>query len=224
MCGKKLDIRKPLKFKKRILRTLFLNIEKEKEKGQITDLQEKALEGMAYIQMRLPVEKITKDFENDLEKKIEENIFKAKIREAIESDIQVIVDIYNKSWLTSNTPFRPLDKTTIKKIFNDPNTKFLIAKVYGIDSAFVILDFEGENKEYGVIAGLGVLPRFQRRGLGTVIGLAAWNYFKDKGVKELRCEVYKDNQTSYEFIKGLQFEEFGIKVYRKEDFELDRNN
>ncbi|MFW9939034.1 MAG: GNAT family N-acetyltransferase [Candidatus Thorarchaeota archaeon] len=224
MCGRKIDIKKPLKFKKRIIRTLFLNIEKEKEKGEITDLQDKVRDGMAYIQMKLPVERITKDFERSLETKIEKSIFQAKIREATESDIQVIVDIYNKSWLTSNTPFRPLDKTTIKKIFSDPDTKFLIAKVYGIDSAFVILDFEGENKEYGVIAGLGVLPRFQRRGLGTVIGLAAWNYFKDKGVKELRCEVYKDNQTSYNFIKGLQFDEFGTKVYRKEDFELDNNN
>jgi len=224
MCGRKIDIKKPLKFKKRIIRTLFLNIEKEKEKGEISDLQEKVLDGMAYIQMKLPVERITKDFERDLETKIEKSIFQAKIREATESDIQVIVDIYNKSWLTSNTPFRPLDKTTIKKIFNDPDTKFLIAKVYGIDSAFVILDYEGENKEYGVTAGLGVLPRFQRKGLGTVIGLAAWNYFKDKGVKELRCEVYKDNQTSYKFIKGLQFKEFGTKIYRKEDFELDGNN
>ncbi|MFX0058790.1 MAG: GNAT family N-acetyltransferase [Candidatus Hodarchaeota archaeon] len=224
MSGKKLDLKKPLKFKKRILRTLFLNIEKDKERGDISDLQKKALNGMAYIQMKLPVQKITKDFENTLKSKIEENIFRARIREATESDIQAIVDIYNKSWLTSNTPFRPLDKSTIKKIFNDPNTKFLIAKVYGIDAAFVILDFEGENKEYGVIAGLGVLPRFQRRGLGTVIGLAAWNYFKEKGVKELRCEVYKSNQTSYGFIKGLQFEEFGVKVYRKEDFELESNN
>jgi ribosomal protein S18 acetylase RimI-like enzyme len=179
---------------------------------------------MAYIQMRLPVNKITKDFENILKSKIEEKIFQARIREATETDIQVIVDIYNKSWLTSNTPFRPLDKSTIKKIYNDPDTKFLIASVYGIDAAFVILDFEGDNKEYGVIAGLGVLPRFHRRGLGTVIGLAAWNYFKNKGVKELRCEVYKDNQTSYNFIKGLQFEEFGMKLYRKDDFELEYNN
>jgi len=51
--------------------------------------------------------------------------------------------------------------------------------------------------------------------------MAAWNYFKEKGLKELRCEVYNDNQKSFNFIKGLKFEEFGRIVYRKEDFELD---
>ena len=72
-----------------------------------------------------------------------------------------------------------------------------------------------------MIAGLGVLPRFQRKGLGTVIGMAAWNYFKKKGVKELRCEVYKSNTVSYNFIASLGFEEFGVKTYRREDFRID---
>jgi ribosomal protein S18 acetylase RimI-like enzyme len=93
--------------------------------------------------------------------------------------------------------------------------------VFGIDSAFVILDFEGNKNEYGVIAGLGVIPKFQRKGLGTVLGLATWDFFKKKGVKELRCEVYKNNNVSTTFIEALKFEEFGEKVYRKEDFELD---
>lgn len=97
----------------------------------------------------------------------------------------------------------------------------MIVKVYGIDGAFTILDLEGDNKEYGIIAGLGVLPRFQRKGLGTVLGLAAWDHFKKKGVKELRCKVYKDNQRSFHFIKGLNFEVYGEKAYRKEDFELE---
>jgi ribosomal protein S18 acetylase RimI-like enzyme len=57
--------------------------------------------------------------------------------------------------------------------------------------------------------------------LGTILGLAAWNYFKEKGLKELRCEVYKENLRSYNFIKSLNFEEFGEEVYRKEDFDLN---
>ena len=87
----------------------------------------------------------------------------------------------------------------------------------------MIIDFEGENNEYGVIAGLGVLPRYQRKGLGTILGLAAWSYLKEKGIKELRCEVYKDNKVSYNFIKGLQFEEFGERIYRKEDFDINEH-
>ena len=221
MCAKKLDLRKKINLKRKALRTYFLHIEEDSQKGEVSELQREILEkGMVYLQMRLPIDKITKDFENSLKEKIEHKIFHASIREATKNDLTSVQDIYNKAWLTSNTPFRPIEKDTLKKIFNDPDTVFLIAKVYGIDGGFVILDFEGDNKEYGVIAGLGVLPRFQGKGLGTILGLAAWNYFKEKGLEELRCEVYKDNQKSYKFVKGLNFEEFGKKIYRKEDFEL----
>ena len=123
--------------------------------------------------------------------------------------------------MTSNTPFSPISRETIKKIHAYADTIILIARVYGSDAGFVILDLEGPNHEFGVIAGLGVLPRYQRKGLGTVIGKAAWEFFKNKGIKELRCEVYKDNKVSYDFIKSLGFKEYDVKVYKSEDFELN---
>jgi len=221
MCAKKLELKKKLNLKKKALRTYFLHIEKDSKKGEVSKLQQEVIDkGMVYLQMRLPINKITEEFEDSLKEKIEHKIFHASIREATEGDLTSIKNIYNRAWLTSNTPFRPIEKDTLKIIFKNPETVFLVAKVYNLDGGFVILDFEGENKEYGVIAGLGVLPRFQGKGLGTILGMAAWNYFKEKGLKELRCEVYKDNQKSYNFIKGLNFEECGKKVYRKEDFEL----
>jgi len=170
--------------------------------------------------MRLPVDKITPELETNIKEKVERNILKAKIREAIKDDLESVVYLYNRSWMTSCTPFSPLSIDSLKNLYEYPEIKILIAKVYGSDSGFVILDLEGPNNEFGVIAGLGVLPRFQRKGLGTVIGMAAWNYFKKKGIKELRCEVYKENKVSHNFIKSLGFEEFGTKVYKREDFEI----
>ncbi|MEJ2294863.1 MAG: GNAT family N-acetyltransferase [Candidatus Lokiarchaeota archaeon] len=222
MAKKRKTFSKKIQLKKRLLHNVFFQIEKEKEHGTISESEEKLLqEGMVYRQMRLPVEKITPEFEAQMKQKIEHNIYQAHIREATEKDLNIVVNIYNKSWLTSNTPFRPMEKETLKKIFVDPDTVFLIARIFGIDSAFVILDHEGIDKEYGVIAGLGVIPKFQRKGLGTVLGLATWDYFKKKGVRELRCEVYNDNNASTKFIEALGFEEFGQMVYRKEDFELE---
>jgi ribosomal protein S18 acetylase RimI-like enzyme len=222
MCGNKISIKKKLNLKKRALRSYFLHLEEDSEEDKITNLQNQILDnGMVYLQMRLPIEKITTEFENTLKEKIEKNIYRADIREAELKDLSIVTDIYNKSWLTSSTPFRPIQRETLRKIFTDQNTVFLIARVYDSDGGFVILGFEGETNEYGVISGLGVLPRFQGKGLGTILGMAAWNYFKMKGLKELRCEVYNDNQKSFNFIKGLNFEEFGRIVYRKEDFELD---
>ena len=209
-----------ISLKKRMVRSFFLAFEK-KEKTKEDIESELSTTGMKYIQMRLPVEKITSEFEAEISSKIEHNVLHAKIREATENDLENVTEIYNKSWLTSSTPFRRMEKATLTTIFQDQETKFLIARVYGIDGGFVILDLEGPNKDYGIIVGLGILPRFQRKGLGTVLGMAAWNHFKKLGVKELRCEVYQDNIVSFNFISSLGFEEFGVKVYRSEDFDLE---
>ncbi len=208
-----------LSFKKKRVRSFFLaSYKKEITKDELEDEIEK--KGMVYIQMRLAVDKITPEIVTNMKEKVERNILKAKIREATKDDLESVVYLYNRSWMTSCTPFSPLSIDSLKNLYEYPEIKILIAKVYGSDSGFVILDLEGPNNEYGVIAGLGVLPRFQRKGLGTVIGMAAWNYYKKKGIKELRCEVYKENKVSYNFIKSLGFEEFDTKVYKREDFEI----
>jgi len=219
-----LERKKRLDLKKRKIRAFFLSIEtKKKQKREVSKVAEDLYQdGMVYIQMKLPVEKITNEFEGKLKDKIEHNIIKAKIRKATETDLETLKNIYNRAWLLSNTPYRPITKTDLKKILDYPDTVFLIAKVYGIDAAFVLLDFEGENNEIAVIAALAVIPRFQRKGVGTIIGMAAWNFLKENysNVKEVRAEVYKDNKVSYSFIKGIGFEEFDRKVYKKEDFEI----
>ena len=92
-------------------------------------------------------------------------------------------------------------------MLKDPNIIFLIAKVDGDYQGFALIYYTGEEKEIGVIAGMGIIPEYHRKGLGTILGLATWDYFKQKGVFELRCKVYKDNEISYKFIKGLGFEE-----------------
>jgi len=223
----KLGNRKKVDLKKRRIRAFFLSIETKKKRKEVVDKTTEELyqDGMVYIQMRLPVEKITKEFEDKLTDKVEHNIIQGKIRKATKKDLDTLKNIYNRAWLTSNTPFRPITKTDLLTILEHPETVFLIEKLYGIDAAFVLLDFEGENKEYAVIAALAVIPRFQRRGVGTILGMAAWNHLKEHYpyVKELRCEVYEDNIVSYAFIKGIGFEEYERRVYKKEDFEVDDN-
>ena len=161
-----------------------------------------------YIQMRLPVDKITKEFEDSLREKIEYSVVPAEVREASKEDIERIMKVYDLAWHSSPMPIREIGKNTFLKIFEEPTTVFLIASIDSNDAGFILLDFEGKNNEVGVIGGLGVLPKFQHKGLGTTLAIAAWDYFKKKGAKELRCEVYKDNRIPYSFIKSLGFEEY----------------
>ena len=200
-----------LNLKKRKIRSYFLSVDKK-------DQKEEEVESLEYIQMKLPVSDITSEFEENLTKKVKSNILRAKIREANEEDLPSIKYLYDRSWLTSQTPFSAISVSSLKTIWEYPETIILIAKVYGSDAGFAILDCEGENQEIGVIAGMGIIPRFQRKSLGTVIGMAAWNYFKKKGIKELRCEVYKGNTVSYQFIKSIGFKEYDKKTYKREDF------
>ena len=227
MSQPKFERKRRLDLKKRKIRAFFLSIETKKKQDVEVDEKSEELyqDGMVYIQMRLPVDKITTQFETKLKEKIEHTIVKANIREATNEDLDSLKYIYNRAWLTSNTPFRPITKTDLKKILEYPETVFLIGKIYGTDAAFLLLDFEGENKEFAIIAALAVIPRFQRRGVGTILGMASWQYLKEHfpNVKEVRCEVYKDNKVSYSFIKGIGFEEYDTKIYKKEDFEIQDN-
>ena len=214
MLNKKIDIKQKLYLKKRKIRSYFLSVDKK-------DQKEEEVEALEYIQMKLPVSDITPEFEERITKKVKSNILRAKIREANEEDLHSVKYLYDRSWLTSQTPFSAISVSSLKTIFEYPETIILIAKVYGSDAGFAILDYEGENRDIGVIAGMGIIPRFQRKGLGTVIGMAAWTYFKNKGVQELRCEVFKGNTVSFQFIKSIGFKEYDKKTYRSEDFFLE---
>lgn len=207
-------------FKKKAARSLFFSFDKEEKTKDDID-NEILTSGMKYIQMKLPVEKITSEFEAVIINNIEHSVIKADIREANLEDLETVVYLYNRSWMTSSTPYTPITIETLKKIASYQETRILIARVYGTDGGFVILDLEGPNKEYGIIAGLGVIPRFQRKGLGKILGMAAWKYFKKIGVKELRCEVYHENNASHQFISSLGFEECGVQVYHSNDFEFE---
>ncbi len=200
-----------LNLKKRKIRSYFLSVEKK-------DQKEDEVGPLEYIQMKLPVSDITPEFEENLTKKVKSNILRAKIREANEEDLQSVKYLYDRSWLTSQTPFSAISVSSLKTIWEYPETIILVAKVYGSDAGFAIIDFVGKNREIGEIGGMGIIPRFQRKGLGTVIGMAAWNYFKKKGIKELRCEVFKGNAVSYQFIKSIGFKEYDRKTYKSEDF------
>jgi ribosomal protein S18 acetylase RimI-like enzyme len=210
----------PESLKQKRIRNFFQRFEPKSTEVEEEKKEEKEI-CLEYKQMRLPVEWITEDFEKEVKDKVKKNFLNAKIREATKDDLQSVLTIHNRAWLTANEPFRPIQLESLEKIYEYPETEILIAKVYGTDGGFIMLDFEEDGK-IGVIAGLGVLPRFQRKGLGTVLGVAAWNYFKEKGVEELRCEVYKDNMASYSFIKSLGFEEYETKKYTEEDFRTEQ--
>jgi ribosomal protein S18 acetylase RimI-like enzyme len=161
-----------------------------------------------YIQMRLPMEKITSEFEDALEDRAEHAYIHARIREADINDIENFQKLHEETWQESNMRYKPFSKELLKDLILDPNITFLIADVDGKDSGFGIVYFTGNHKNVGVVAALGVIPELQGEGLGTILGLKIWQYFKNKGLKELHCRVSRENSNAYNFIKSFGFEEY----------------
>ncbi len=177
------------------------------------DKQDESVNDINYTRFRMPINKITAEFQQRIEQKVKANFPRANMIIASEKDINNIARLYNRAWLTSNTPFHRIEPETFGNMLKIPKSHYLIARVYGIDAGFIIADIEGKNDEYGYITGLAIEPRFQRKGLGTALALAAWNSVFKGTVKELRCEVYPENKRSLIFVKSMGFEEYDAKDF-----------
>ncbi len=159
-----------------------------------------------YFQMRLPVNKITSEFDRNLRNMAHNSVFYAKIRVANLDDIESFMKLHEQAWKSTKMRYKPFSKELLTELINDQHIVFLIAKVNNIDRGFAIMYFTGENKDVGIITALGVVPELQGKGLGTILVIEIWDYFKKNGAKELRCRVEKDNMNAYRFIKSLGFE------------------
>jgi ribosomal protein S18 acetylase RimI-like enzyme len=160
-----------------------------------------------YIHMKLPVRKISKNFEDNLKQRFTKNLINVKIREATRLDAKIFMELHKDIWLSTSMPYKPFTKENVEELIEAPGVIFLIANRYDKDIGFAIIHHAGKENEIGIITALGIIPKLQRNGLGTILGLEIWKYFKQKGLKELRCRVSKDNKKAYLFIRSLGFEE-----------------
>ena len=167
-----------------------------------------------YIQMRLNIEIISPEFLKELE---EYRLSGISIRKCDEDDLPIFVKLYNRSFMRGADPWSPATTEQFREILKNKTTVVLIASKSGEDVGFIIIDIEREDhdRDIGIIAGLGTDPRWQRQGIARYLGIASWDYLRNKfNFNELRCEVYEKNLPSYHLIKSLHFEEYGKKTYK----------
>ncbi|MHA1726736.1 MAG: GNAT family N-acetyltransferase [Promethearchaeota archaeon] len=165
-----------------------------------------AKDGRHFIEMQLPVHKITKEFESTLRKNYEHVMSKIKIREAQERDIDSLRDLYNISWSTATMPFNPIQNSTLLNAIKNPDITILIATQDSRDIGFIILKIERNHEKVGNIIGIGILSEFRRQGIGTALAIASWDFFKNKTVSVLKCKVFSENKSAYKFMTRLGFE------------------
>lgn len=123
-----------------------------------------------------------------------------------DKDAEKFIRVYNRSFISAPDPYRSLTLDDFKHF--DPESTF-VAVLYGQIVGFIFLTVEPlvknsvEVGKQGVIAGLGVEPRYRRRKIAFLLTATAAKYFSDCSVDELICEVYHKNNVSYSFIKNF---------------------
>ncbi|MFX0013992.1 MAG: GNAT family N-acetyltransferase [Promethearchaeota archaeon] len=165
--------------------------------------------------------KMTWDQALDLIKQIEEQVAETdevvqkqvKIREFnIEKDAENFIRCYNRSFITAPDPYRTLTLEDIQH-FNPKST--FVAELYGHIVGFIFLVIEPLIKQgmtigkQGVIAGIGVDPRYRRKKIAFTLAVRAAKFFAENNVMELVCEVYHENKASYYFIRSFGFTKTG---------------
>ncbi|MFW9854238.1 MAG: GNAT family N-acetyltransferase [Candidatus Thorarchaeota archaeon] len=154
--------------------------------------------------------------EEELPKIIEESPILAKVTIRNldpKKDTESFVQTFNRAFITAPDPFRSIQEEDVQKF--DPSSTFL-ATLYGKIIGFIVLIIDPlikngkEVGKQGVIAGIGVDPRYRRHHVAFLLASKAAEYFEKFNVTELVCEVYHENKISDHFIRNFGFIETGV--------------
>lgn len=152
--------------------------------------------------------------EEEYNDKRENFLMKVKIREFKPSeDAQEFIRCHNRAFITAPDPYRSLTLEDVQHF--KPESTF-VAVLYGRIVGFIFLVIEPLIKQgihlgkQGVIAGLGVDPRYHRKRIAFLLAARAAKFFAENNVSELVCEVFHANKVSYSFICHFGFTRTGI--------------
>ncbi|MHA2248166.1 MAG: GNAT family N-acetyltransferase [Candidatus Hodarchaeales archaeon] len=195
------------------LRRIFFRKDKKIEEKTETDIPKEKYKflvmKMSWDQAIDAMKHIEKELNNDRANYLK----KVRIRNfrPIE-EAQKFILCYNRAFITAPDPYRSLTLEDVQH-FN-PETTF-VAILYGKIVGFVFLVIEPLTKngktlgKQGVIAGVGVDPRYRLKRIAYLLAAKAAKYFADNDVIELVCEVYFENKVSYSFIRSFGFSHTG---------------
>lgn len=119
-------------------------------------------------------------------------------------DNKLFTDIFNLVLLTSPDPYRPI---TIDEAHSFFKVGTFLAFLYGRCVGYAVVTIEEtEIGKIGVIAGIGVHPKFRRKHVAQKLAMEVAKWFLSrKDLVKLQCEVYESNLVSQKFISSFGF-------------------
>ncbi len=154
-----------------------------------------------------------------------------KIRDAIDSDLSTIIDIYNAS-IPSRIATGDLEPISVKsrlKWFNDHSPHHRPIWVMEIDNEIAgwlgFQSFYYGRPAYDKTAeiSLYISPNYQRQGIGKKLLQKAIEKSPDLGIKNLLCFIFAHNKPSLNLFTKHQFQQWGYlpKVAQLDGIERD---
>ncbi len=128
------------------------------------------------------------------------------IRNIRRDELQKFVDLVNESLTHCPDPFIPMTLDFAEKW---PLEQTLVAEVDGGIVGFLMFESRGK---IGLPVQLGVLPKYRRRGVGTSLLLTLLRDFKNRGIKEVKMKVFKNNVPALTLYKKLKFKVYGVTI------------
>jgi len=184
-------------------------IRKDVERG----IQKKGVH--IFYRMEIPFDKVLNEVKK-FEVKIEasESAKQVKIRSLKHPDDDLnFMFLYNAIFIAAPDPSRIV---TLEDVQTFPASRTFVATLWHTFAGFVYLTIEkdplGSGEVVGAIAGIGVLPKFRGRKIGLQLLRQSINYFKDKGIEKLICEVYEHNEASLSMFRNLGMEIVGKMI------------
>lgn len=168
-----------------------------------------------FYRMEISFEKVLNEvlkFEEKIESSESAKQIKIRNIEHPDDDINFMF-LYNAIFIAAPDPSRMV---TLDDVRTFPANRTFIASLWHTFAGFVYLTVEedplGTGDVVGAIAGIGVLPKFRGRKIGLQLLRHSINYFKDKGIEKLICEVYEHNEASLSMFKSLGMEIVGKMI------------
>ncbi|MCE7735592.1 MAG: GNAT family N-acetyltransferase, partial [Candidatus Heimdallarchaeota archaeon] len=173
------------------VKTKSFNVKKLLRKDVDRGVQKKGLH--VFYRMEIPYKKVLNEVTKfDVKINASESAKQVKIRKLNHPDDDLnFMFLYNAIFIAAPDPSRIV---TLEDVQTFPPDRTFIATLWHSFAGFVYLTKEkdplGTGEEVGAIAGIGVLPKYRGRKIGLQLLRHSVNYFKDKGIEKLICEVY----------------------------------
>ncbi len=135
-----------------------------------------------------------------------------------ETDLEEFTELYNAIFLAAPDPSRSLTLEEAKQFDQDST---FIAVLGSTFAGFIYLtidkSFTNPEMRAGAIAGIGVLAKYRGKKIGIRLLNHAIEFFKDKEVEFLVCEVYEKNEPSRKMFEGMGMKVVGYMILEEEE-------